>query len=307
MRVAALDLGSNTFLCLIADLDSQGQLKIVEDLAEVVRLGEGVGQTGVLSPAALQRAKSCLERFSGRIQSHQPQKILAVATAASRKAKNGQELLDLCASVGIPVQIISGDAEAMLTFQGALSGTHSSSDSWVVDIGGGSTELIWGSTHGIQFKKSFEIGVVKLREKFIHHFPISQEELEQMRDEIKETLSFQLPPLKLTPAPVVSVAGTPTTLAAAALGGFDADRVDGFRFTLRDLKNWENKLSQMTPESIESVYGVQKGRSDVLVCGVMILIAALELVRKEELVVSVRGLRYGLAQRLAAGDETHVI
>lgn len=134
MRVAALDLGSNSFLCLIADVSPQGGVTVVSDLVDVVRLGEGVAESGYFSAEALSRAKQCLQSFSQEIHKYSPKKILAVATAATRMAKNRRELFAIGADLGIPIEVISGDDEADLTFLGTAA--FESLKQLIIDIGG---------------------------------------------------------------------------------------------------------------------------------------------------------------------------
>lgn len=305
MKVAALDLGSNTFLCLIAEVDFEGRITVLEDLVEVVRLGQGLANSGRLSPEALQRASECLNKFSLAIQNHKPDRVLATATAAARKAANGAELIALGASLGIPIEIIPGEVEAQITFKGALSKASPTNNHLVIDIGGGSTELIAGTLTGIQFKKSFEIGVVKLREKFIQQFPVTSDVRSTLEREIKNYFS-EVPLHDLQGLQsVIAVAGTPTTLAAAALGRFEVEKVEGYNFSLDELKRWAEILLNLTPEEIEEKFAVPKGRSDVLAVGVLILIGALEAIEQSGLTVSTRGLRYGLALQMASEKAPH--
>lgn len=299
MRVATLDLGSNTFLCLIADIDKNGQLTVVRDLAQVVRLGQGVLQNEVFHPEALERAKDCLEVFAQEIKAAGAERVLALATAAARKAKNRDRLEQILNDLKIPFRIISGDEEATLTFLGAQSGISSIGTKVVIDIGGGSTEITIGDEKGIHFRQSFEIGVVRLREQYINAFPISKKISNEIQQDIQNSFEhFENIPKEKGPIEVIGVAGTPTTLAAAVLGGFDPFKVDGFEFSLDDLLGWELRLNGLTPQEIEEVYSVPKGRSDVLSVGVMILIAGLKALKKDRLKVSVRGLRYGAAYEL---------
>jgi exopolyphosphatase/guanosine-5'-triphosphate,3'-diphosphate pyrophosphatase len=300
MRVAALDLGSNTCLCLIAEVKSNGEISVLSDLAEVVRLGQGVSIDKRLHPEALKRAEACLSRYADEIRKYRPDRILAAATAAARNATNSEELIHIGNKHGIPIEIISGTREAELTFSGAISARPTNSETLIIDIGGGSTELIIGTKAGIRFKKSFEVGVVRLKEKFVEDFPLSNKVRTQLETEI-QTVLREASNLSLgNNVEVLAVAGTPTTLAAAVLGGYNAKKVDGFQFTLAQLLEWQNKLSQLTPLQVEQQFGVPPGRSDVLAVGVMILTGVLELVKATRLTVSVRGLRYGLASALVA-------
>ena len=145
MKVAALDLGSNTFLCLIAEVQSAGIVKIYSDHSEVVRLGQELEKTKSFHPEALIRADVCLRRYSEIIKTEKIDRILAMATSAARDAKNSEELFKLAAKYAIPLEIVPGDREAQITYQGAVSGNFENAmDTMVIDIGGGSTEIIYG-------------------------------------------------------------------------------------------------------------------------------------------------------------------
>lgn len=333
MRIAALDLGSNTFLCLIADIDHQGHITVIKDLVEVVRLGQGVAQSGRFSEESLTRAQTCLQRFTKEIQQQKPDYITGVATAAARSVSNGEALLKICDEAKIPMEIISGDREAELTFAGAISGKNQKSSSvshspsshtianspqtplhshpyLVIDIGGGSTEIILGTSQELLFKKSFNIGVVKLKEKHVSLFPISLEIQKLLQNEIDQTFLEIKNGIKTEPTSspsaetknisfdknfnIIAVAGTPTTLAAAVIGKFDPNKINGFVFSRDQLLEWKNRLSALTPEAIEEKFQVPKGRSDVLAVGVMILLGAIEALNAHQLQVSTRGLRFGL-------------
>lgn len=300
MKVAALDLGSNTFLCLIASRNSSGQLQIHEDQTEVVRLGQGLAKTGNIDTEALVRANQCLQRYALLIQKHQPDKVLAVATAAARKASNGAELIKIAENNKIPIKVISGIEEAELTFKGTISHLPNPERSkLIIDIGGASTEIIVGSiSKGITYKKSFEIGVVKLKEAFVSHFPIDSSIILKIKNEIKRVFSEIETENWGNDLDIIAVAGTPTTLAAAAIGQFDPVKVEGFQFSSEELKHWSEKLMLLTPKEIESQFGVSSGRSDVLFVGNLILSGVLEAIKGSKLKVSVRGLRYGVAMSL---------
>lgn len=304
MKVAALDLGSNTFLCLIAEVESSGRITVLADSAEVVRLGQGVAQNGEIAEEALDRARACLLRFKDLIAQHQPLKILGVATAATRKASNGHRLLEIGKQLGLPIQIISGEREAELSYQGAVAGNLETARTLVVDIGGGSTELIFGLHEKIQWRQSVEVGVVRLREAMVADFPISLKTRLEIERKIDEVFSVLALPPHLEIDRVLAVAGTPTTLAAAALGKFDSELVDGYQFSQLDLLTWLDRLCALRPEQIENQFHVPKGRSDVLAVGIMILLSVLKLINIQQLSVSVRGLRYGVAGAL--GRREHI-
>ena len=303
MKVAALDLGSNTFLCLIADVEKQALgrnkiTKIYSDTVEIVRLGEGVEQTKMLSAGALLRAEKCLREFKKIIDLHQPEKILAMATSAARDSQNRNELFEIGKNLQIPIEIVAGPTEAQITYQGATSGLKINKKTLVVDIGGGSTEYILGDLKSIEQSQSLNMGCVRWTEKFITQQPTSNEEVIAAENMIQETLQR----LKRYDAnsieEILAVAGTPTALVAAQLGVFDAEKIEGFQLSLTDLQNWKNKLQAASVQE-KIKMGLPQGRADVMLIGVLILLQTLKFFKKNQLTVSTRGVRHGIALEMA--------
>jgi len=322
VKVAALDLGSNTFLCLICDVKIKSSsapstppgknleelviTQVYADEVEVVRLGQGLQLKKEFHPEALARADKCLQKFKKIIDQHQPEKILAMATAAAREAENKNLLFDLCAKHNIPLEIIPGEKEAQITYEGAISGmtplsalsttTAKQMKNLIIDIGGGSTEYILGESKKILSAQSLQMGCVKLKEKYISKQPTSDQEIFSCRKEIQDALSVL--DLKDVDS-ILAVAGTPTTLAAVEIGGtFDPKKIDGYQLTLKNLESW---LSKLQPLSIKGkmALGFPEGRADVIVVGIIILIETLKKFRLNSLTVSTRGVRYGVALEMA--------
>lgn len=295
MRVAAVDLGTNSFLCLIAEVNTTGALKVLQDVSRVVRLGEGVHTNRKFLPEALQRAETCFKEFSEIIKKHKVEKILATATSSARDAANGDELLKLGKKYGLPIRIISGDVEAQLSFQGALSGFEEfkNKEILVVDVGGGSTELIYNRFEKDLKAISFDVGCVRLTEMFLKSDPVDEIEYKSLCDYAMESLrAFGKP----NPYCVVAVAGTPTTLACVEQKiDFDETRVDGFRLSLKQIQGLSEKLRHMTLEQRKKVKGLDPLRADVIVAGAALLECALRMMDMDSLIVSVRGLRFGAA------------
>lgn len=304
LKVAALDLGSNTFLNLIIDVHSDDKKNIYlgktyTDEVQVVRLGQGLDKSKLFHPDALLRAKNCLELFSKTIRTHQPDKILAMATSAARDAKNKEDFFKIAKSINIPLEIISGESEAQITYQGATSGLNLTTPKklLVLDIGGGSTEFIAGEGDKLIFGKSLDIGCVRLTERFITAQPTPEKEIEDLVNHIEheleqlvsENLAFQQKPNE-----IVAVAGTPTSLAAAELGYFDVSKIDNYQLTLARLESWLLRLKNSTvAEKINM--GIPEGRADVILVGVIILIQTLKVFGLNQICVSTRGVRYGVA------------
>ncbi len=298
MRVGALDLGSNTFLLLIAEVEA-GQIKeVICDHTQVVRLGQGVGQTRQFHPEALQRVEQCFAEYRRLMDLHQVEKVRAVATSAARDAQNKESFFALGERFGIPIRVIEGALEADLTFQGATMGMPSGPKRVVVDVGGGSTEIIGQSgVHSSIKGYSLDIGSVRMTEKWISGHPVSLEELRSLRESIDQELKAHqqhLPQGQIDQ--VVAVAGTPTTLACLKMKrDFAEEFVHGLELSVQELEEWLSELAKMSVEERENLPGMPPKRSDVLVAGLAILIGAVQNLGKDSLTVSTRGVRYGLA------------
>lgn len=297
MKVAALDLGSNTFLCLICELEGLQVTKVYSDEAKVVRLGQGLSQSKKFHPEALQRAKEALIDFKKQIDAQQPEKILAMATAAARDAENKHELFKICEDLSIPLQIISGEEESKITYLGSISGLSDESQRLVIDIGGRSTEFILGKGLNYISGHSHNIGCVKLTEKYISKYPVDLSEVQKCLNEIQTYLVETKKRISQPIDQILAVAGTPTALAAAELGRFDAGLIDGYHLTKFSLENWKNKITRASVQEIEKM-GIPEGRADVILVGVLILLETLKVFDKKSVVVSTRGVRYGVALQL---------
>ncbi|MEK6627368.1 MAG: Ppx/GppA phosphatase family protein [Bdellovibrionota bacterium] len=301
MKVAALDLGSNTFLCLIAEVSKNKIIKTHSDTVEIVRLGQGLEVTKKFHPEALKRAELCLEKFSKIIAEHKPEKILAMATSAARDALNKEELFAIARKFNIPIEIIAGEKEAAITYQGAVSGfTIQNKNLMVVDIGGGSTEFIFGQDQTLIQGESANIGCVRLTEKFITSQPTAAAEILKITEYIDESIkkTKRTLPDSFSPEQIIAVAGTPTSLAAAELGSFDVSKIDGYILNQQSLERWLDKLQKATIEEKINM-GIPAGRADVILIGVIILLRTMDIFGLKQIVVSTRGVRYGIALELA--------
>lgn len=296
MKVAALDLGTNTFLCLIAEVENGKIENILSDRAKVVRLGQGVDKNKVFHADALKRVDACLQDFQKEIEAASVDKVLAVATSAARDVENRQEFFDIANKYGIEPEIISGQREAELTFLGGVCDRDNHEGLMVVDVGGGSTEIIFKSQE--VRGESLDIGGVRITERFFTKHPIPAEELQKAEAYVAEKIEdYKNRFLKNTSIEeIVAVAGTPTTLASMVLGKeFDADQIHSFKLKLSDLISWKDRLAEMSVEDRCQLVGLDPGRADIIVAGTIILKAVLEKFNRDEMTVSIRGVRYGLA------------
>jgi exopolyphosphatase / guanosine-5'-triphosphate,3'-diphosphate pyrophosphatase len=300
MKVAALDLGTNSFLCLIAEVSDGEIKKVYSDQVEIVRLGQDVNRTKEFHPEALERARVCLARFKKTIDEHKPQKILGMATSAARDVKNAEELFQMGRDFGIPIEIIPGGKEAEITFNGSTSGLpRDQKVRAVVDIGGGSTEIIAGTSSSILGGRSLNVGAVRLTEMFFNRQPPQAGEILKFEAHLSPLITGLVEELQAFKVnELIAVAGTPTELVAATLGEFNVAKIDGYQLTEKNLTDWIRKFKQSgTRERIEN-FGISKGRADVILAGTLIL----ENIRKAfglpRITVSTRGVRYGVALEL---------
>ncbi len=299
MKTAALDLGSNSFLCLISERDQNGQLVVLEDESIITRLGQGVQKEGKLTKEGLLRAAQAFARFKILMDKHAVEKVEAVTTAAAREASNFSELKALGLQYGIPISLISGEKEAELSFAGAVSDEDRSS-SLLLDIGGGSTEMAYYTEAGELFLRSLPLGSVRLGEMFVSDWAtLTREDLEKMREQIYKTLEVfwgeERPPLKSW----VAVAGTPTSLKAVDLKEFAPEKINNTFMTVTEIKRINRELLALPLNERRKTPGLQAKRADVIPVGGLILETLMAWANIDELKVSTGGLRYGLAQNLA--------
>jgi exopolyphosphatase/guanosine-5'-triphosphate,3'-diphosphate pyrophosphatase len=306
MKLASLDLGTNSFLLLIANYDQKNQFKVLRDEMRIVRLGQDLAQSGRLHPEALARARTCLQEFSDIIHEEKVEMVRAVATAAAREAQNAGDFFKICQDFKIPIEIISGDEEAKMSFQGAIP-SGEKRKVLLIDIGGGSTEYIVGTPAVTHFSLSLPYGALKLTEMFIHKQPVSPSEEKSLRNYIAQQTEKTWRDIGgLRPEKIVAVAGTPTSLAAAILGGFDQKRIDGLSIDRETLGEWVAKLRNSSVEEKKNLYGFG-ARAEIIFAGIVILDELLTALRMDSLEVSTKGIRYGLAYKMASHLQRHLL
>jgi exopolyphosphatase/guanosine-5'-triphosphate,3'-diphosphate pyrophosphatase len=304
-RVAAVDCGTNTVKLLVADVDRAGGT--LEDRVRemrIVRLGQGVDRTGSLAPEALARVFAATEEYAALVGSDGVDAVRFVATSAVRDADNADVFAEgVHARLGVLPEVLSGDEEAQLAFDGA---TRTLPDVpqpvGVLDIGGGSTELIIGSHGDVAAARSRDVGSVRLTERLLHSDPPTAAEVAAARALVDEALDT-LPAygVRIEDArTLVGVAGTVTTLATLLLGldGWDRDRVHHARFPVRRVHELVDRLLSLTVAERERL-GVPHGRSDVIGAGALILDRVLLRSAADELLVSDSDILDGIAWSLA--------
>ena len=295
-RLAAIDLGSNTILLLVVEIED-GVIRPLYDAQRVARLGKGLRQTGRLQPDRMEKALEILTEYRQICENYGVEAVLPVATAAVREAQNGPDFLQQVTSrLGWTVRLLSGEEEARLSFLGALSNKKSlGTPVLVVDIGGGSTEFVWGSPEKLVGKRSVPTGSVKLTEEFLKHDPPTESELARLKAAIADALN-QPEFSKWTPATLVGVAGTVTTLAAMKLGmtEYDGSKIDGVPLSLRDVASLIEKMRPLPARARLKLPGLTPGREDVILAGAILLEEIMKKFGLETVVTSDRGLRFGV-------------
>ena len=303
-RVASIDIGTNTILLLIAEVGGRA-LKTLYDTETVVRLGEGLHQTGILSEGAMKRAFHTLEGYVRQCREMGVQKVFAVGTSALREAKNSTLFIKrIKEQLDLNIEVISGEEEARLSFSAVAKDSQGPPENLlVVDVGGGSTELIFGIGHEIIHWKSLPLGIVRLTERFLLSDPVKEEEYRAMVEEIqKQLLLFSVPE---DPCSMVSIGGTGTALASVELGldPFMAEKVHRFILTREALKNQLSLYRSKTIEERKGIRGLSPSRADVILTGGTILYLIMEKFDCSRLMVSAQGVRYGLLYKHMANFE----
>lgn len=295
-RYAAIDVGTNSVLLLVAERSPTGRFDAVLERAEITRLGRGVDQTKRLHPEAIEDTLGVLEGFAKEARALGVQDIVVSATSAARDAENGREFLDGArARCSVTVEIISGDEEARLSFASAYADFGGKGPLVVLDIGGGSTEFIFGDGAGhVSFRRSFDVGSVRLTERHVHADPPTADELTRISVALKETFAA-LPPAPAG-ARLVAVAGTATTLCTVARGidPYDAALVHGAVLSRAEVVETVDRLAALPVLLRKTVPGLQPKRADVIVAGGLVLRAAMDALDAAEVTISDRGLRWGL-------------
>jgi exopolyphosphatase/guanosine-5'-triphosphate,3'-diphosphate pyrophosphatase len=307
MRVATIDIGTNTVLLLVAERGADGVLRAVEERATITRLGEGVDRTRRLAAAAIERTRACLDEYAGFVRAAGAERVDVVGTSAMRDAGGGEELrAHIRATLGVEVRVVSGEEEARLTFRGALSGlpVDLADEVTVFDIGGGSTEVVVGrpgNPPALAFAQSFDVGSVRLTERHVAHDPPTTEERDTITRAARDAFS-RVPALPgpQTQAPI-GIAGTVTTLAAVSLAlvPYDGARIHGHILPRADLEAVVARLAGLDLASRRDVPGMEPKRADVIVAGGLIALALVDHWGATAIRVSDRGVRWGLAEELA--------
>lgn len=301
MRVAVVDIGTNSTRLLVADVDAEGGVTELERLSTVTRLGQGVDASGRLAPEAMQRVFTTLGRYRAAIDKHGAPEAMAVLTSAARDAANGAELTARVRDeYGLDAQTLSGEQEARLTFLGATSARDPQGPTPVVviDIGGGSTEFVVGERGQVAFFVSTQAGAVRQGERHLHADPPEPDELATLAEDVRDLYAAGVPDaVRASVRAGVAVAGTATQLAAIdqALEPYDPARVHGYRLDRAACERMLAQLAQLPEAARCEVRGLDPARAPTIVVGALLMLEAMRAFDLDEVEVSEHDILRGAA------------
>ena len=305
MRVAVVDIGTNSTRLLVADVGDGGLTELARE-STVTRLGEGVDATGELGAAPQQRVFDTLARYRAIIDDHGASAAPAAMTSAVRDARNGAEFAaEVERRFGLQGRTLSGEEEARLSFLGATAARPADDPKTllVIDIGGGSTEMITGRGGTMTFHVSTQAGVVRQTERHITTDPPAPAELQKLAADVRPILAAAVPEdVRASADAAVAVAGTATSCAAIdlRLDPYDAAAVEGHQLPLGRLEEMLARLAGMTLDERRGVTGLDPARAPTIVAGVIILIEVLRAFDLDTVATSERDILWGVALATAA-------
>jgi exopolyphosphatase/guanosine-5'-triphosphate,3'-diphosphate pyrophosphatase len=292
MRVGAVDLGTNSTRLLVADVHD-GHVEEVARRLTITRLGEGVDERRRLLPIAIARVRNVLADYRRELERLGADRVLAIATSAVRDAENGEAFLgEVEWSYGFATRLLSGEEEAELTRRGVANGRTLDDQTLVLDVGGGSTELITARD-----RVSLDVGCVRLAERFFHSDPPARAELDAAAHATRDALP------DLDPQAAIGVAGTVTSLAALELGEYDPRRTHGYRLSRGSVVAQLERLASLTLAERRELPGLEPERAPVIIAGATIVDEVMRRYQLEQLEVSERDLLHGAALEAAALPE----
>jgi exopolyphosphatase / guanosine-5'-triphosphate,3'-diphosphate pyrophosphatase len=309
MRVAAIDVGSNSVRLLVADVGESpgkpGQLETIARAGEVCRLARGLDRTGRIEPELAERAGALVSEFSRRARSLGAVHIVAGATAAIRKASNGDEVAAIISGrSGLPIRILTGEDEARLVYRSVVSGLGamaSRSSCVVFDIGGGSTEVVSGLGAQVGRWASLPFGAVSLTERHFTSDPPTPEALEQLSREVRDGLMHHCALMPTQTPLLAGVGGTVTVLASLDRGieAYEPSLIEGWIISRARLDDLTERLIRANQEERRLWSIIGEGRADIIAAGALVVRLLLERFPSAGLVCSTQGLRYGLVRTAA--------
>lgn len=297
MNIASIDIGTNTILLLIVSANEKTKdFNILLNKYSAPRIGKNLDDGQPFPMENLNRMFDVLNDYNFEIKKFECEKIIATATQAFRLASDSDKLVkQIKEKYNFDIKIVDGEEEARLSYIGVKNNIDRK---MIIDIGGGSTELIAGNSNGIKFKKSFNIGAVKLKEKFIQNNPPTSVEMSSVSNFLDEKFS-EIKNLKLDIENAFAVAGTPVTLAFILSNSKDYNEkiIDGYEIHQHSIEKIIDELARLNSEDILKTYGhIMIGREDIILYGSLILLKIMQLLNLDKIICSTRGIRYGAIQ-----------
>jgi len=298
VKIASIDLGTNTALLLIARVEKDKVIPL-HNAQIILRLGRNIDASGLIQKEVFDKVLNAIIEFKTIAENFNVDKIIAIGTSALRDAKNGDQLIEfIYQKTGIKIRVISGEEEARLTYFGAVSGLDHkilNSKITVIDIGGGSTEIINGLGFEIKNLASLNIGTVRITEKFFKHFPPLEEEIKYARDFINNEFEKINDKFDFADSTLVGVAATVTTIAAydLRLETYDGEKVNMHEMRFETIDEIYNKFKKLSIDEIKKIPQISKGREDVIFAGILILRDFMKKFKFDIIIASDRGVRYG--------------
>ena len=310
--VAVVDIGSNSIRLLIADKSDDNKITELDRQANVTRLGQGVDTTGKLADEAIERTYKVLADYAERIDAHDCDTKIAVLTSAVRDSAIGQEFAHTIEQrYGLTPHVLKGDEEARLTYLGATSERDpaDTTPTLVLDIGGGSTEMIIGAGPEVRFRVSTQAGVVRQTERHLPDDPPTQKQMDALAQDVRNILADNVPAeLRTAVKRGIAVAGTATSLAAIAqhLDPYDPEKVHGYELSTDECDRILGELSVMTLAQRREVPGLHPDRAPTIIAGVLIFKQVVQLFGLTKIEVSehdiLRGAALGLSNAQVKGE-----
>jgi exopolyphosphatase / guanosine-5'-triphosphate,3'-diphosphate pyrophosphatase len=298
LRVAVIDIGTNSTRLLIADVEG-GQVREVERRTTVTNMGRGVDHTNLICPDAIEEVCSVVADYKARYEELTVDRVMAIATSAVRDAVNGEAFIaELRERFDLDTRLLTGEEEAHLTYLGATAHRSGDEPTLVFDIGGGSTELVVGSGNAVAFHASLQAGTIRQSERHLTSDPPNPSQLEDLAADIRNLIERAIAAEPhSTPIRAIAVAGTPTSLAAIdqELEAYDRDRVHGHRLPLGRIQRMLSRLSTLSLAERLRVPGMHPGRAPTIVTGTVILVQVMRAFGLQEVEVSELDILHGSA------------
>ncbi len=299
-KFAAIDVGTNTILMLVADVAADGSFTVLNDRSEIPRLGQGVDQTRSLSGAGMERAMAVLREYMRECRQCGVDEVVAVGTSALRDAVNAKTFIErLKRELKVDLRVLSGAEEAAYSYLSVRKGLNiDASQVLVVDVGGGSTEFIWARDGKLQGWASIDVGAVRLTERHFRSDPVSPDESARLVAAVDQSLGKLQADWggKISAPVMVGIAGTFTTMAAVQKGlrHYSHSEVHGSRLRRAEIERQAALYQAKTVAERKQIAGLEPMRADVILAGALLIERILNLFGVDEAIVSDQGIRYGV-------------